>query len=68
MIGYFKTVKAGIQGDSGVQRIINKKEIINFGVDNVSYNSDAITEAQETLAEKIANGEYIAFLDDDDLY
>lgn len=59
MIGYFKTVKAGIQGDSGVQRIINKKEIINFGVDNVSYNSDAITEAQETLAEKIANGEYV---------
>ena len=53
MIGYFKTVKAGIQGDSGVQRIINKKEIIIGRFDNIE---DAIAARKE--AEEKYFGEY----------
>ena len=64
MIGYFKTVKAGIQNDSGSQpRIINKKEVVSFGIDyvppHVPSQDKTVEEIAETLAEKIANGQYI---------
>ena len=60
MIGFFKTKKAGIQNNSGSQpRIINKKEIVSFGIDYVPPQEKTIEEVAETLAEKIANGQYI---------
>lgn len=60
MIGYFKTVKAGIQNTVGCQpRIINKKEILDLGIDKIKNEKETLEEAQETLAEKIANGQYI---------
>jgi len=62
MIGYFKTVRSGIKNKNATDttpRIINKKEIIDFGVDVVKQEDDTLEQAQETLAEKIANGQYI---------
>lgn len=62
MIGYFKTVRSGIKNKNATDttpRIINKKEIIDFGVDVVKQEDDTFEQVQETLAEKIANGQYI---------
>ena len=47
MIGYFKTVKAGIQNDSGSQpRIINKKEVVSFGIDYVPPHVQSLLHEQ----------------------
>ena len=60
MIGYFKTVKATKSNSSGSKnRILHDHKVVDFGLDKVSYSKDTIEEAQETLAEKIANGEYV---------
>ena len=55
MIGYFKTVKAGIQNDSGSQpRIINKKEVVSFGIDYVPPHVPSQDKTVEEIAESLA--------------
>lgn len=61
MIGYFKTVEATKRNQTITTQnsIHNSSKVIDFGLDKVSYNSETIEDVKETLAEKIANGEYV---------
>lgn len=60
MIGYFKTVKSTKSNQSSSKnRILHDHKVIDFGLDKVSYRQEDAESVVETLAEKIANGEYV---------